>query len=100
MIVCAQGAVTALDIQVSLRNPMAILEDSMTSVKMLLGVSLSTNWSGVDFSCIDYNWLVYMLHFSLQMFEVSEVEKYVTEIEKEKEEEAEKKKQKKAGTAS
>ena len=27
--------VTALDIQVSLRNPMAMLEDSMTSVKTL-----------------------------------------------------------------
>lgn len=34
------------------------------------------------------------------MYEVSEVEKYVTEIEKEKEEEAEKKKQKKGGATS
>ena len=32
---------TALDIQVSLRNPTAILEDSMTSVKMLYH---SNNW--------------------------------------------------------
>ena len=31
--------VTALDIQVSLRNPMAILEDSMTSVKTLYSCS-------------------------------------------------------------
>ena len=39
MIVCAMVRVTALDIQVSLRNPTAMLEDSMTSVKTLYSMS-------------------------------------------------------------
>ena len=36
---------TALDIQVSLRNPTAILEYSMTSVKTLYKKVCDTNWS-------------------------------------------------------
>ena len=36
-----------------------------------------------------------IVHFIFQMLESDEIEKYITEIEKEREEEAEKKKQKK-----
>ena len=35
------------------------------------------------------------MHFTFQMLDSDELEKYITEIEKEREEEAEKKKQKK-----
>ena len=55
--------VTAMDIQVSLRDPMAMLEDSMTSVKMLYTITKIGDFRNFDMQRIglglSLTWLVW-----------------------------------------